>query len=90
MNDDAAIAFTADEAVAVQRSLRKSLGLDAETFPVPRFIAMISDEIESIRAAGGTDDDIAATVKAETGRDLDVADIAKYYAPPEARGWGDG
>ena len=81
-------AFSAQDAVAVQLALRRSLGLGPEAFPLPAFICMISDEIEQIRSAGKTDADIAALIARTIGREVDPADIAQYYAPPEARDWG--
>lgn len=77
--------FTADDAVGVQRRLREELGLPPETFPAPAFIGMISDEIEQLRNAGKTDDEIAAVVNGALGRSIDPALIARYYAAPEKR-----
>ncbi len=88
--DDTASTFSAQEAVAVQRELRRALGLGAETFPLPAFIGMISDEIEQFRAGGRSDADIAALIKSTVGRDVDAADIGKFYASPEAREAGHG
>ena len=84
MNDTAS-AFSVQEAVTVQRELRRALGMEAETFPLPAFIGMISDEIEQFRAAGRSDADIARLIKGTIGRDIDPADIERFYAPPEAR-----
>ncbi len=86
MDDDQT--FSAQEAVAVQRELRRSLGLDAEAFPVPAFVGMISDEIEQFRAAGKSDADIAAVIKSAVGRDVSPETIAQFYAPPEERRGG--
>lgn len=80
--------FSVQEAVAVQREMRRSLGLGAEEFPLPAFVGMISDEIEQLRAAGRSDADIVAMIKATIGRDVSSADIAEHYAPPEARHGG--
>lgn len=77
--------FSAEDAVAVQRELRRSLGLAAETFPLPAFIGMISDEIEQFRGAGRSDDDVVAVIKGTLGRDIAAQEIAEHYAPPEAR-----
>ena len=80
--------FSAHEAVAVQRELRRSLGLGAESFPLPAFVGMISDEIEQFRSAGKSDADIAAVIKNTVGRDVNPGDIAQFYAPPEERHGG--
>jgi len=89
MNNDQTT-FTAEEAVTVQRELRRAMGLEAERFPLPAFVGMISDEIEQLRAGGRTDIEIAQIVKASIGRDLDPETIARFYAPPEARRREDG
>ena len=77
--------FSAQEAVAVQREMRRSLGLGAEEFPLPAFVGMISDEIEQLRAAGRSDADIAGMIKATIGRDVLPGDLAAHYASAEAR-----
>ena len=83
--------FSAEEAVAVQRELRRSLGLGAEAFPLPAFVGMISDEIEQFRAAGKSDADIAAVIKTTVGRDVRPEDLSRFYASPdERRGGGHG
>lgn len=86
--DQNEMSFSAQDAVAVQRELRRSLGLGAEAFPLPAFVGMISDEIEQLRAAGRSDADIAALIKTTIGRDFDPADIARFYAGPEERRGG--
>ncbi len=83
--DDSAKTFTAQEAMAVQRELRRSLGLGPEAFPLPAFIGMISDEIEQFRASGRPDADIVALIKNTIGRDVAPSEIAQHYAPPDAR-----
>ena len=83
--DDSASNFSAQEAVTVQRELRRALGLPAEAFPLPAFIGMISDEIEQFRADGRSDAEIATLIKDAIGRELDPADIARFYARPEER-----
>jgi len=77
--------FSVEEAVSVQRELRRSLGLGPETFPLPAFIGMISDEIEQFRASGRSDADIAQVIKTTVGRDVSADDIARFYALPEQR-----
>jgi hypothetical protein len=84
--EDRETGFSAQEAVAVQRALRRALGMEAETFPLEAFIGMISDEVEQFRASGKTDADIAALIRETIGRDVSEGDIGVFYAPPEARG----
>jgi hypothetical protein len=77
--------FSAQEAVAVQLELRRALGLGPEAFPLPAFIGMISDEIEQLREAGRSDADIAGMISTTIGRDVAALDVARFYAPPQAR-----
>lgn len=83
--DESSGTFSAQEAVVVQRELRRSLGLEEEKFPLPAFVGMISDEIEQFRLAGRSDDEITELIKSTTGRDVAVSALQKYYAPPGAR-----
>ncbi len=82
--------FSAEEAVRVQRELRRSLGLAEEEFPLPAFIGMISDEIEDLRKAGRSETEIAGMIHHLTGKPVRVEDLARFYAPPEARKWQGG
>ena len=52
-------------------------------------IMMVSDEIEQMRDAGKTDEDIVAVVAEATGHRLDPADIERHYVAPEDRHGGD-
>ena len=79
------IAFTLPEALGAQRHLRVALGLGEERFPIPAFVNMISDEIEQLRTAGRTDDDIAALIEEASGHALTGQDIARYYTAVEDR-----
>ena len=79
--------FTAEQAALANTALRAALNLPPEAFPVPQFVAMISDEVEQLRAAGHDDEAIAQMVRESTGGTLTAADIGMHYAPPEARGW---
>lgn len=80
--------FDLDEALRARRALRDALGLGAERFPMPAFVGMISDEVEQMRAAGRTDDEVAAIVSRETGKEVTADEIARHYAEPDARGHG--
>ena len=82
--------FTATQAAQANTGLRAALGLPAEVFPTSRFVAMISDEIEQLRAAGRDDAAIAALVRDSTGGLISAEDIGRHYAPPERRGWAGG
>ncbi|MBU1384380.1 MAG: hypothetical protein ACK4JY_08760 [Brevundimonas sp.] len=79
------LTFTLDEAIKAQRSLRQVLGLGEERFEVSEFVQMISDEIEQMRDAGKTNDDIAAVVAEATGHRMDPADLDRHYVAAEHR-----
>ncbi|MDQ2866425.1 MAG: hypothetical protein M3R51_09385 [Candidatus Eremiobacteraeota bacterium] len=83
--DDGQSTFSAQEAVAVQADLRRSLELGPEQFPLPAFIGMISDEIDQFRDAGRSSADVATVIKNAIGRDVAVADIDRFYAPADKR-----
>lgn len=61
MNDSSAM-YPVEEAVKAQKALRSAAGLGPEMFPVQAFVGMISDEIDSLRTAGKTDEQIATLV----------------------------
>jgi hypothetical protein len=82
--------FTAQQAAQANTALRAALDLPPEAFPVAQFVAMISDEIEQMRAAGHSDGAIALIVRESTGGTITATDIEQHYAPPEARGWAGG
>ncbi|MBV9992465.1 MAG: hypothetical protein JOZ72_14380 [Alphaproteobacteria bacterium] len=85
MTGDDDTTFTTEQALAAQRELRKRLGLGDETFPLPALIGMLSDEIEKLRARGGTDAEVAATIEHATGKRISPDDVARHYANPEKR-----
>lgn len=82
------LTFSLDEAIQAQKSLRAALGLGEERFEVSEFVEMISDEIEQMRDAGKTNDDIAAVVAEATGHRMDPADLDRHYIAPEDRHGG--
>ena len=82
------VTFSLDEAIKAQRGLREALGLGEERFEVPEFVEMISDEIEQMRDAGKTNDDIATIVADATGHRMDPADLDRHYIAPEDRHGG--
>lgn len=75
--------YSVEEAVKAQKALRAPAGLGAEQFPIQAFVNMISDEIESLRKRGKSDEDIAALVRENSAIEITADDIAKNYAPPE-------
>ena len=74
-----------EEALKAQKALRDAAGSGAETFPLPAFIGMISDEVEALRDMGKTDADIAAVIEANSIIRITAEDIRNHYATPEQR-----
>jgi hypothetical protein len=77
--------FPLNQAIQAQRALREAAGLGPETFPIQAFVGMISDEVETLRNRGLTDEDIAALITSNSSIEITAAEIAENYAPPEAR-----
>jgi hypothetical protein len=81
--------YPVEEAISAQKALRELAGLGPEMFPVEAFIGMISDEIETLRTQGHSDEEIARTIGASSSIHITPADIAANYAPPERRHWAE-
>ena len=77
--------YPVEEAIKAQKSLRAAAGLEAEQFPIQAFVGMISDEIESLRKRGKTDDEIASIIRDSSAIEISASEIAENYAPPEER-----
>jgi hypothetical protein len=77
--------YSVEEAVRAQKALRTAAGLGPEMFPVKAFVGMISDEIDSLRQAGKSDDQIAALICRSSSIQISPEEIAENYAPPEER-----
>ncbi len=76
---------TLEAALKAQSAMRASAGLGPETFPVADFVGMVSDEIEQLRKAGRSDEEIARIISTSSPIQINAATIAQHYAPPEAR-----
>ena len=77
--------YSVEEAIEAQRALRKMAGMPPEMFPVQAFVGMISDEIQSLRERGHTDEEIAAAIRTNSRIEITGAEIAEHYATPEER-----
>lgn len=77
--------FPLQEALKAQKALRDAAGLAPEQFPMEAFVGMISDEVESLRTRGKSDDDIAAMIRQHSAIEITAAEIAAHYASPEER-----
>ena len=77
--------FRLDEALLALGSLREAAGLAPEMFPVQAFVGMISDEVETLRRQGRTDEEIVEVIRASSGIDLSVAELRNNFASAEER-----
>jgi len=77
--------YPLEEAVRAQKALRELAGLGPEMFPVQAFVGMISDEIESLRNQGRSDEEIARVIQANSGISITAADISAHYSLPAQR-----
>jgi hypothetical protein len=80
--------YSLEEALKAQGALRAAAGLEPERFPVEAFVGMISDEIETLRAQGKSDDQIAGLINEQGQIEISAAEIAANYATPEERNRG--
>lgn len=77
--------YPIEEALRAQSALRSAAGLEPEQFPIQSFVGMISDEIETLRTQGRTDDEIAALIRHNSNIQISSDEISANYAPPEQR-----
>ncbi len=77
--------YSVEEAIKAQKSLRSAAGLGPEQFPVQAFVGMISDEIESLRRRGKSDEEIVAMIRQNSAVEITAEEIAENYASPEER-----
>ena len=76
------------EALKALNALREASGSGPETFPLPAFVGMISDEVETLRSTGKTDGEIAAIIEANSAVRISAENIRQHYATPEQRHGG--
>lgn len=77
--------YPIEEALKAQSALRSAAGLAPEQFPIQSFVGMISDEIETLRNQGKSDEEIASLIRRSSSIEINSDEIASNYAPPEAR-----
>ncbi len=77
--------YPIEEALRAQKALRDLAGLNPELFPVQAFVGMISDEIETLRNQGHSDEQIASVVSSSSSIALTAEEVGRYYASPEER-----
>lgn len=77
--------YPLEEALKAQSALRSAAGLEPEQFPIQSFVGMISDEIETLRAQGKSDEQIAGLIRNNSNIEITSDEVAANYAPAEAR-----
>lgn len=77
--------YPVEEAIRAQKALRDAVGLAPEQFPIEAFVGMISDEVELLRRAGRSDEEIAGLIEASSAIKITASEIAQHYASPEQR-----
>jgi hypothetical protein len=77
--------YPLSEALKALHALREAGGLPPETFPIPAFVGMISDEVESLRKRGKTDEEIASIVEKNSAIRITAQQIRQFYATPDER-----
>ena len=84
-HDNAPKSYPIEEALRAQKALRQQAGLGPELFPIEAFVGMISDEIETLRSKGHSDEDIARTISSNSKIEITAEEIAANYASPAER-----
>jgi len=77
--------YPVEQAVRAQKALREAAGLGPEMFPIQAFVGMISDEIETLRSQGKTDEDIVSVIQTHSDIQITASEIAENYASPDQR-----
>ncbi len=77
--------YPVEEAIKAQKALRSAAGLGPEEFPIQAFVGMISDEIESLRKRGKSDEEIASVIQQNSAIEITAQQIAENYASTEER-----
>ena len=84
-HDNAPKRYPIEEALRAQKALRQQAGLGPELFPIEAFVGMISDEIETLRSKGHSDEDIARTISSNSKIEITAEEITANYASPAER-----
>lgn len=77
--------YPLEEALRAQKALRDLAGLKPEMFPMEAFVGMVSDEVETLRGQGYSDDAIAQVITKSSKIAITGDQIAANYASPELR-----
>ena len=86
MSDDSSDRhFTRAQLAAASATLRAALDLPPERLGVEQLVAMLSGEIEMLRAAGFKDERVASMLHEAIGAEVTAEEIGLHYAPPGRR-----
>jgi hypothetical protein len=77
--------YSAGQAAAANSVLRTALDLPPQQFTIEQFVGMISDEIEQLRAAGRSDEDISNLLQSKAGISVTAGELERYYADRNRR-----
>ena len=77
--------YPVEQALRAPKALRDAAGLSPEMFPIQAFVGMISDEIETLRSQGKTDEDIARLIETHSDIRITGSEIEDNYASPDQR-----
>jgi hypothetical protein len=80
-----ATTYSAGQAAAANSVLRTALDLPPQQFTTEQFVGMISDEIEQLRAAGRSDEDISNLLQSKAGISVTADELERYYADGNRR-----
>jgi hypothetical protein len=75
--------FTARQVAITQMKMREVAGEELETFDTEDFIAMLSVEVEELRATSKSDLEIARIMSTASGEDISADDIGRYFLPEQ-------
>ncbi len=83
MSDD--VTYSLDQSLQALNALRTAAGSQPEQFPLPAFVGMISDEIETLRKQGRSDTEIVTIIHQSSGIEITPEQLADNYATPQQR-----
>lgn len=79
------MSFTLDQAMKAMTAMRGEANVPEGTLSLAAFVGMLSGEVEKLRAAGKTDEDIVQLIESASGAKLSVSELAENYASPAER-----
>ena len=83
MSDD--VTYSLDQSLQALNALRTAAGSPPEQFPLPAFVGMISDEVETLRKQGRSDTEIVTIIHQSSGIEITPEQLADNYATPQQR-----